>query len=188
MDGSSRHGISSYLEALATMVTEPNPQEFKIRPFRIQDQRIAREIILDGMREHFGALDDSFNRDLDDITHSYLREGHDFVVAEWQGKLVGTGALLLQDAATARLARLSVQAHCRRLGIGRALVDHLLCLARQRGCRVALAETNHDWHDARALYQAAGFQVYAVCIETVHMKLELTSTGVASSDEKLSAT
>jgi len=140
------------------------------------------------LREHFGALDDSFNRDLDDIARSYLQAGHDFAVAEWRGNLVGTGALVRENRDVGRLARLSVQAHFRRRGIGRALVNHLLRLAHQRGYGCVLTETNHDWHEAKALYQGVGFQEYATSVESVHMKLELIGAGATSVDKNLSPT
>jgi N-acetylglutamate synthase-like GNAT family acetyltransferase len=149
------------------------PQDLQIRPFRVQDQQSAREIILSGLKEHFGTFDDSLNLDLEDIGQHYLKEGHDFIVAEWRGRLVGTGALIQEGPETGRLARLSVNAGNRRQGIGSALVGHLLQLARQHGFRRVLVETNHDWREAGALYQRLGFQEYGSDHESIHLALEL---------------
>ncbi|CAA9269377.1 MAG: hypothetical protein AVDCRST_MAG93-2561, partial [uncultured Chloroflexia bacterium] len=38
-----------------------------IRPFTPADQKAARDLVLDGLGEHFGWIDTSRNPDLDDI-------------------------------------------------------------------------------------------------------------------------
>ncbi|MGE3799307.1 MAG: GNAT family N-acetyltransferase [Thermomicrobiales bacterium] len=131
---------------------------FRIRPFRIDDQRAVRQLVLDGLGEHFGFIDESLNPDLDDIQAMYIDRGHLFVVARMDGSLAGTGALIEESGDVARLVRMSVTANCRGRGVGKALVEHLLAAARQRGYKRVVCETNHDWHDAIALYLACGFR------------------------------
>lgn len=46
--------------------------ELHIRPFTIHDQAAARTLILNGLGEHFGLIDETFTPDLNDITASYL--------------------------------------------------------------------------------------------------------------------
>ena len=102
-------------------------QQLHIRPFRPGDQDAARRLILDGLGEHFGFIDASLNPDLDDIWQTYVLAGAPFAVAELDGELVGTGALVAERApgrlATGRIVRVSVSPHHRRLGIGRRLVE-----------------------------------------------------------------
>jgi putative acetyltransferase len=143
-----------------------------IRPFTRADQAATRRLILGGLGEHFGRLDETMNRDLDDIWASYVATGALFVVAEIDGVLVGTGALVAEGDG-GRLVRISVAPAQRRMGVGRALVDYLVRAARTRGWARVLVETNHDWHDAIALYQRYGFREYARDAEEVHMALNL---------------
>jgi ribosomal protein S18 acetylase RimI-like enzyme len=152
-----------------------------IRPFAAADQASARRLILNGLAEHFGRLDETLNPDLDDIWSHYVAIGALFVVAEIDGAPVGTGALI-REGSGGRLVRISVAPAQRRQGVGRALVDHLVRAARARAWPQVLVETNDDWHDAIALYQRYGFREYARAVGEVHMVLDLagSSTGAQS--------
>ncbi|MBM3127129.1 MAG: GNAT family N-acetyltransferase [Chloroflexi bacterium] len=132
-----------------------------IRPFAPRDQLAARRLILNGLGEHFGWIDETRNPDLDDIDAHYIRRGNAFVVAESGGEIVGTGGLIAVDARTARIVRMSVSRAQRRNGIGRALVTHLLGSARQRGCARVIVFTEHNWDAAINLYSNCGFAEYA---------------------------
>ncbi len=132
-----------------------------IRPFTPADQEAARALILEGLGERFGFIDETANPDLDDITARYLAQGHVFLVAEVAGAVVGTGALLFEpDDATCQLVRVSVRRDLRRGGIARAIVASLLALARERGRRRIWVETDAPWQDAIALYERMGFTVF----------------------------
>lgn len=129
-----------------------------IRPFTPSDQAAARILILSGLGEHFGFIDETLNPDLDDITASYLAHGHLFLVAEYQQTLVGTGCLLIQPNAYGEMVRISTHLVYRRLGIAHAICQQLVEYARQRGLRRLIVKTNRDWYDAIRLYQRLGFQ------------------------------
>jgi GNAT superfamily N-acetyltransferase len=131
--------------------------EFAIRPFAPADQRTVHALVNAGLGEHFGYVDPRYNPDLDDITASYPGKGHVFVVVTLAGAIVGTGALVIEDARTGRLVRMSVAPERRGKGIGRALVHHLIGVARERGLTRLNVETNRDWEDAKGLYRACGF-------------------------------
>lgn len=128
-----------------------------IRPFTGHDQDATRALILQGLGEHFGFIDETLNPDLDDISTSYLAPGHLFLVAEQQQTLVGTGALLIQPGATGELVRVSTHHAYRRLGIARAICQKLIEQARQRGLLKLIVKTNLDWREAITLYQRLGF-------------------------------
>jgi ribosomal protein S18 acetylase RimI-like enzyme len=130
-----------------------------IRPFEPADQAAARRLILNGLGEHFGFIDETRNPDLDDIQANYIAQGHVFVVAERDGELVGTGGLRTVDEHTGRIVRMSVERTHRRQGIGRALVSHLLVAARAKGLTRVIVSTEHGW-DAIKLYTGCGFTEY----------------------------
>lgn len=144
-----------------------------IRPLAPAEQGLARDLILRGLGEHFGYIDESLNPDLDDIAGHYLDQGAPFL-SVWDGeRLVGTGCLIREGESTGRLVRMSVDPAYRRRGIARALVERLTRLARERGDRRLLVETNRDWEDARGLYLRAGFVPYAEDEVSVYMEMEL---------------
>lgn len=144
-----------------------------LRPFEVRDQQAARALILDGLGEHFGFIDESRNPDLDDIKAHYVAPGNVFVVAQIEDRLAGTGALITEDEYTGRLVRMSVRRETRRQGIGRLLVGHLLALARERGFTRVLVETNNDWEDAIGLYRRCGFVEYDRDDVSVYLALDL---------------
>ncbi len=150
-----------------------------IRPLRLTEQAAARQLILTGLGEHFGWIDETCNPDLDDLEAAYLRPGHCFVVAELDGAIIGTGALVAENPGVGRLVRISVDRRFRGRGIGRRLVQRLIAEARARGYQRVVCETNDDWSDAVALYRACGFVEEARRNGEIHFSLDL-----ASSDNK----
>jgi GNAT superfamily N-acetyltransferase len=149
--------------------------ELCIRSFEVDDQEQARWLILEGLGEHFGYLDETLNPDLDDILHTYLRAGHDFVVACMGRELVGTGALILHGEGISEMVRISTRKTYRRRGIGQAIVTYLVDVARQRGDRRIIVKTNASWHDAIHLYQRLGFVEYERTALGVGLELLLTT-------------
>src|SRR5258708_23019567 len=111
--------------------------ELYIRSFEAGDQEQARWLILEGLGEHFGYLDETLNPDLDDILHTYLRAGHVFVVACMGRELVGTGALILHGEGISEMVRISTRKTYRRRGIGQAIVTYLVDVARPPARRLA---------------------------------------------------
>lgn len=152
-----------------------NRPNITIRPFSPADQQTAHALVNAGLGEHFGHVDPRYNPDLDDIAASYISKGHIFVVATLAGALVGTGALVIEGARTGRLVRMSVAPEQRGNGIGRALVYHLVGVARQRGLERINVETNRDWEDAKGLYRACGFTQVAEDSVSGHFTLSLVA-------------
>lgn len=134
-----------------------NANQLLIRPFHPQDQKEVKDLILDGLIEHWGSLEPSRNLDLDDITTSYA--GALFLVALLDGRLVGTGALLPHAKEVGEIVRMSVKITCRRRGIGRLILRRLLEHAQQFGYRQVILETTATWQEAIQFYLDNGFQV-----------------------------
>lgn len=144
-----------------------------IRPFEPRDQPAARRLIQAGLGEHFGWIDQTRNPDLDDIAANYVQRSHAFFVAEIDGELVGTAALVTESEETGRIVRMSVSKAHRRKGIGRALVHHLLDVARRKGFRLVRVGTNNGWEDAIGLYRDCGFSECRRDETGVHLALRL---------------
>ncbi len=75
------------------------------------------------------------------------------------GRVLGVGALKELDAAHGELKSMHTAAEARGRGVGRAVLEHLLAVARARGYRRVSLETGTTpgFAAARALYVSAGF-------------------------------
>jgi putative acetyltransferase len=85
------------------------------------------------------------------ITFFSLRQG---------GELLGVGALKQLDPHHAELKSMHTAEAARGRGLGRAMLDHLLAVARERGCRRVSLETGSmdAFAPARSMYATAGFR------------------------------
>lgn len=104
------------------------------------------------------------------------------------GELLGVAALKRLDARHAEIKSMHTLEAARGRGVARALVDHLLGVARKRGYRSVSLETGAGpaFAPARALYASAGFTPcdpfadYTCSLNSTYMTLSLD--GQASAD------
>jgi putative acetyltransferase len=104
-----------------------------------------------------------------------------FFGARVDGQLVAIGALKRLDPDHAELKSMHTAAHVRGQGYGRAMLDHLIGVARRRGYRRLSIETGTGsvFAPARSLYKRAGFTEcppfadYFVSPNSVCMTMEL---------------
>ena len=82
-----------------------------------------------------------------------------FFSAQCDGALLGVGALKHLESAHVELKSMHTAASARGLGVGRAILDHLIGLAIQRGYQRMSLETGTmaAFAPARALYESVGF-------------------------------
>ena len=75
------------------------------------------------------------------------------------GELLGVGAIKQLDAEHAEVKSMHTAPAARRRGVGRAILDHLLAVAAERGVRRVSLETGagEAFAPARALYAGVGF-------------------------------
>jgi GNAT superfamily N-acetyltransferase len=128
--------------------------EIHIERFDPAMQDAFRTLVLDGMAERWGVVDESLNTDLNDIDAHY---GRDHVRVAIDGAtVVGTGILLIR-ATDGEIVRMSVHRNYRRRGIARQVLAELVNLAAGYGVKRIVVETNARWIEARNLYEAFGF-------------------------------
>lgn len=121
------------------------------------DQPAVRALILAGLEEHWGPLDPTLNRDLDDMAITY---GHgQTILARSENRVVATGTVLPLDQESAEIVRMSVCRSQRRTGLGRATVDELCHRAELMGFTQVRLETSTAWTGVVAFYQACGFSI-----------------------------
>ncbi|MDE2890801.1 MAG: GNAT family N-acetyltransferase [Gemmatimonadota bacterium] len=132
-------------------------QQISIKPFEREDQDTVRNLILDGLAEHWDEVDTKLNPDLNDIGASY--EGATFLVAWLDGEIVGSGALVPSSDHVAEIVRMSVAAEYRRHGIGRQILERLCQKAKESGIQRIVLETSSSWTEAIVFYRRFGFRV-----------------------------
>ena len=129
----------------------------ELKPFHPADQPAAKALILDGLVDHWGVLDESLNPDLDDIATTYA-DGI-FLVAWLDDEIIGTGAFKPHTATQVEIVRMSVRKDLRRQGIGRQILDELLRQAKEFGYTEVILETTETWQDVIDFYLSYGFTI-----------------------------
>jgi len=133
------------------------PVETEITDFEPGDQYEVRSLILTGLGEHWGHIDETVNPDLDDIATSY--GAGRTVVMRVEGEIVATGTVIPFDPFTAKICRMSVAVAYRRHGLGRLLVAELEATARRWGATAVVLETTARWDEVVAFYRSCGFAI-----------------------------
>lgn len=151
-------------------MADPSPP-FSIQPFQPEHQSQARALILAGLREHWGSLDPGRNPDLEDMSSTYASGV--FLVAVWQGRVIGTGGLVPKADGTAQIVRMSVAAEMRRRGVGSQILQRLCDQARSLGVRQLVLETTETWQAATAFYEHFGFKATHHLNGDIYFELEL---------------
>ncbi len=138
--------------------------ELLIRPARDDELDVVASLMVDAYAEYAARMSpDAWSPFAQDIANVRARQGDgQLIVAERDGQLVGSITLFCrwrgaqEDSAGVRL--LAVPPDRRGVGIGRALMEHCIDLARQDGkTRVVLTVTQEMEH-ARDLTERLGFR------------------------------
>lgn len=132
-------------------------ERIKIQYFKSEDQEAVKQLILAGLAEHWGELDLTLNPDLNDISTSYADAT--FLVAWFNNRIIGTGALVPRSDQVTEIVRMSVAAKMRRRGVGTKMLERICREAHALRFQSLILETNATWHKVIAFYQAFGFRI-----------------------------
>ncbi|SFB13844.1 MULTISPECIES: GNAT family N-acetyltransferase [unclassified Bacillus (in: firmicutes)] len=136
-----------------------------------QDQvEEARYLVLEGLKERFGFLDDSYNPDLKDIVGHYIDKGNVFLIGKLDSVIVCTGALTIESQTVGRIERMSVKKDYRGKGFARTMLSELETYAKTKGIAKVILETNNEWKSAIDLYQSQGFSLYLIDERSSHFE------------------
>ena len=93
---------------------------------------------------------------------------HRLIVAEVDGRVVGSAELVIADNLSHRglpwavMENVIVEEKMRRKGIARAMVNHLVDLAKERGCYKIGLSSNKERKAAHRMYESLGFKQYGL--------------------------
>lgn len=152
-------------------------QRFLIGPFKIEDQKAVKKLVIAGLAEHFGRVDPTLNPDLNDISTSYADAT--FLVTWLDGRIIGTGALIPKSDQVAEIVRMSVASDMQRQGIGTRILERLCQEAIDLGFQQIILETTSTWYEVIEFYSRFGFRIShrqeGNSGGEVHFVLDLTS-------------
>lgn len=146
----------------------------KIMPFQPDAQEMVKALILDGLVEHWGYLDDEKNPDLDNIAESYAHGI--FLVAWLHREIVGTGAFIPRSESVVEIVRMSVLKSMRMRGIGWQILCELCKRAYLQGYNKVILETTSTWKNVINFYLKLGFSVTHETEEDVYFAFDLPAT------------
>ncbi|MEL6258252.1 MAG: GNAT family N-acetyltransferase, partial [Pseudomonadota bacterium] len=128
------------------------------RLYRPEDARVFRELNVAWIERYFG-LEAEDRAQLDDIEAAILTKGGRAIVAEHDGVVCGTVAVIPLEPGLVELAKMSVRTDLQGLGIGKALIEHAVLEAKRLDARSIWIESNDRLEAAIGLYRKAGFRV-----------------------------
>lgn len=137
--------------------TEYMERRISIKPFESKDQEAVQSLIIAGLAEYWGEINPRSNPDLDDICENY--KDAIFMVAWFDGRIVGSGALIPRSNQVAEIVRVSVVAELRRRGVGKKILKRLCQKAKELGFQRIVLETTSTWGGAIEFYKRFGFCV-----------------------------
>ena len=108
---------------------------------------------------------------LDDYRRIYeqtsIMPGHEFIVAEEEGEVIGTMVLLIVPNLShhglpwAVVENVVTDQRCQRQGIGRSMMEYAIDRAREAGCYKLQLASSKTRHEAHRFYENLGFEASA---------------------------
>tara|TARA_R110002033_G_scaffold558_1_gene5196 strand:- start:8783 stop:9277 length:495 start_codon:yes stop_codon:yes gene_type:complete len=133
------------------------------RLYQTADRQAFIDLNRDWIEEYF-VMEDSDREQLEELEASILGKGGRIVVAETDGLVVGTGAILPphHDPGDGRnwleIVKMAARKDLRGRGIGQAVMDALIAQARAMQADAIWLETNAGLTAAVRLYERSGFR------------------------------
>lgn len=133
------------------------------RLYQHSDRRAFIDLNLDWIEESFSVEQSDLDQ-LERPEKTILGVGGQIIVAELNGEVVGTGAILpphhhpADDRKWLEIVKMSARKNIRGKGIGRAILEALIKQAREMQANAIWLETNSDLTAAIGLYEKCGFQ------------------------------
>jgi len=150
-------------------------KDIKIIQYQDEHKSIFRELNLEWL--NFYNLAESHDLAiLDDPKGTILDSGGVIFLATYDGKIVGSAALMKEHEGVYELVKMGVKKEFRGHGISRLLIDKCLAKAREMNAKKIILFSNHKLQTAIGIYEMYGFRHVEVKdspFETADIKMEL---------------
>ena len=130
-----------------------------IRPWENSDAPQIVELIDGILKREFPQDQKAYPmQDLENLSGSYGGKNDSFLVAEEEGRLIGTCGVKADGNETAILRRFFVDSRHRGKGVGRGLLEEALSFCREKKFHEVIIRTSASMEKAIQLCRLAGFQ------------------------------
>jgi putative acetyltransferase len=149
--------------------------QLQIIHYTDQHQQAFKELNSEWL-ERYGLMEPRDLETLDDPHGTILKHGGVIYLAESEGRIIGSAALMKEHEGVYELAKMSVAAEYRGKGISKLLLQKCLHKARELKAHKVTLFSNHQLKTAIALYEKFGFRHVPVedsPFETADVKMEL---------------
>lgn len=136
-------------------------------------QEQAKRVVLSGLEERLGFLNESYNTDLNNIVQNYTNHGDVFLTGTLRSEVICTGALIEERKDVGRIVRMSVLKAYRRKGFARKMLEELEAIARTKKYVKIVLETTNTWSDAIQFYKSNGYIEQTMSDLEIHMEKNL---------------
>ena len=134
-----------------------------LRTFQPADRDAFLALNLSWIEQHF-AIEESDRNQLEHPEETILQQGGEIIVAELNGQVVATGAIIppqhppADDRRWLEIVKMATDQRHQGQGIGHAILQRLITAAKTRGAQALWLETNAKLAAATHLYKKAGFR------------------------------
>lgn len=116
----------------------------------------TKALLEQGLANHFGEYDESFNPDITCLFESYERR---MIIGLIDQMVVACGAWKQHSSDAVEFVRFSVLANSQRMAIGSRLLTVVENHIQELGFRRVILETTSDWKGVIQFYLANGFRI-----------------------------
>ena len=149
--------------------------EIKIIPYRSEHYEAFKQLNIEWL-DHYNLTESHDLMVLNDPEATILDRGGFIWLAEAEGKIVGSAALMKEQEGEYELAKMSVAPAYRGKGISKLLIERCLYKAKAIGAKKLSLFSNHQLQTAIGLYEKYGFRHVALHnspFETADVRMEL---------------
>lgn len=136
----------------------------KIRKFRNEDTKEVIRVITTGLKQLFHCkkkdLGEELIENLSDIQKNYFEKGGTFFVGKYEGKIVGTVAILPETKTSARLKRMFLYKKYRGKGFGSKLYDFAENWCKKQGYKKIILSTYPHFKEAIRMYESKRYKQF----------------------------
>jgi GNAT superfamily N-acetyltransferase len=132
-------------------------EDFEVFSINKETQYMAKQIINQGLFEHFGHINEDLIPDTHNLYETYILNGDSFLIGKYKGLYMCTGGLTVEATGIGRIVRLSVLKDFRGKGFAQVMIKSIEAESLRKNITQLVLETNENWTSAIGLYSRMGY-------------------------------